>query len=448
MTDSNATVPPAAEPFFSATFDRSFINHSGGSYRYLVVTVRAPEAESQVAEKLPINLALVLDASGSMNGPRLDAARLAAKQLIEKLGDDERVSLVSFATDVIVHGSGMALDPMGRATLVAALDTMHTRGSTDLGAGWLQGCECAALRKATADRMEQDHVFLLSDGHANHGIIDPVVLARHANELRQRGISTSTIGVGMDYSPMQLQAIAEAGGGRMHDAEQPHEIAEIMLAELGDARATALRDVELTIDLPQGVRAHALSTAQSLSTHGRLRVVLGSMLSKAERTIVIQVETPPQFGAPTIALHASLSWRTPTSDDRKSIDHPPCELTFSSAVDCMRQPRNLKATQTTAMHWQTWVVHQAMQRNQDGRIGEGQHFAEQQLRYLERYCQGVPECQVYVEALQRYAPTMRDRYDTRVAKEVMLKSYKFSRSEQDRRSYYREDGDEFLPPRP
>jgi hypothetical protein len=43
---------------------------------------------------------------------------------------------------------------------------------------------------------------------------------------------------------------------------------------------------------------------------------------------------------------------------------------------------------------------------------------------------------------------MRDRYDTRVAKEVMLKSYKFSRSEQDRRSYYREDGDEFLPPRP
>ena len=448
MTDSNATVPPAAEPFFSATFDRSLIYHSGGSYRYLVVTVRAPEADTQVKEKLPLNLALVLDASGSMAGPRLDAARLAAQQLIDKLGDDERVSLVSFASDVIVHGSGMALDPMGRATLGAALNMMCTRGSTDLGAGWLQGCECAALRKATADRMEQSHVFLLSDGHANQGIVDPVLLARHANELRQRGISTSTIGVGMDYSPMQLQAIAEAGGGRMHDAEQPNEIAEIMLAELGDARATAMRDVELTIELPPGVRAHALSTAQSHFMPGRMRVVLGSMLSKAERTIVIQVETPPQFGAPSIALHASLSWRTPTSDDRKTMGHPPCELTFATGGDCLRQQRDLKATQTTAMHWQTWVVHQAMQRNQDGRIGEGHQFAEQQLRHLERYCLGVPGCQVYLEALQRYAPTMRDRYDTRVAKEVMLKSYKYNRSERDRRSYIREDGDEFLPPRP
>jgi hypothetical protein len=81
------------------------------------------------------------------------------------------------------------------------------------------------------------------------------MLAKHASELRKRGIVTSTVGVGHNYSPTQLQAIAEAGGGRMHDAEEPGDIAQIVMAELNDTLSTVVDHLEL-LGLLQGAGGH------------------------------------------------------------------------------------------------------------------------------------------------------------------------------------------------
>ena len=60
----------------------------------------------------------------------------------------------------------------------------------------------------------QNRVIVLSDGHANRGLVEPGELGHHAAELRKRGLYTSTVGIGDNYSPVQLDAIAEHGGGR------------------------------------------------------------------------------------------------------------------------------------------------------------------------------------------------------------------------------------------
>ena len=92
-----------------------------------------------------------------------------------------------------------------------------------------------------------NHVILLSDGPANRGILDPEILSNYASEMRDRGLYCSTVGIGDNYSMTQLQALAEAGGVRMHDAEHAHEIAEVVLAELWEVRKTHPQNIKVII---------------------------------------------------------------------------------------------------------------------------------------------------------------------------------------------------------
>ena len=444
-TNDPASSRPA-QPIATAKLDRSLVNASGDSIRYLVIDVTAPQATVvEGAPKLPLDIALVLDASGSMQGASIEAAREAVRKLLGSLSDDDRVSLVSFADDVITHASSVATDQLGNAQIESEIARLRTRGSTDLAAGWLQGCECVAVRKATAGRIERDHVFLLSDGHANRGIVLPQQLAAHADALRQRGVPSSTIGIGVGYSPTQLQAIAEAGGGRMHDAERPEEIAEIVLAELGDTRNTVLQDVAVHLDLPAGTQAFAFGAAHTTTRYNGVEVLLGSMLAGARRTLVVQLRTPAGHHGSSLEVRASLRWRHVETGEVGGVALPPNELTFAFAHECEMQPRDVVTSLVAVQQWQAWVVHRSMQMNQVGDIQEAYEFVAQQLRHMIRYSRNLPGCEAYIEALNRLLPTLNRRYDMPMAKEMMLSSYKRSRMEQDRRSMQRHVADEFLP---
>jgi Ca-activated chloride channel family protein len=75
------------------------------------------------------------------------------------------------------------------------IEQVDSRGCTDLSGGWLTGC------REIADHLDGEQLarcLLLTDGLANRGIVDHDELARHATELRARGIVTSTFGIGRD----------------------------------------------------------------------------------------------------------------------------------------------------------------------------------------------------------------------------------------------------------
>lgn len=174
------------------------------------------------ASRVPLNLALVIDASGSMEGPPLAAATQAAVGVTKSLEEEDRLSIVSFASEMIVHLEATAMDSRGKAQAKSVLKELATRGSTNLAAGWTFGCECVAKEMASRG-LASGRVILLSDGHANEGIVDPLQLREIADNLRRRGVFTSTVGIGDGYSEDQLQVIAEHGGGRLHDADAPRK---------------------------------------------------------------------------------------------------------------------------------------------------------------------------------------------------------------------------------
>jgi Ca-activated chloride channel family protein len=146
-----------------------------------------------------------------MSGRRLRYAKTAATGVANALKEGDRLSIVSFSDEAAVHIAQLEMSDGNRVRAVDAIGRLQTSGSTNLSDGWFTGVEqvAAADREGSINR-----VVILSDGKANQGILDVDVLSRHAAELRNRGVTTSTVGIGDDYESVFLQAIATAGGGR------------------------------------------------------------------------------------------------------------------------------------------------------------------------------------------------------------------------------------------
>ncbi|HYN78042.1 MAG TPA: DUF6569 family protein, partial [Lamprocystis sp. (in: g-proteobacteria)] len=174
--------------------DRRLIRWRGDSERFLHLRLRASRLGG---ERAPVDLALALDRSGSMGGDKWPRACEAALTAIERLGPRDRVALVVFDDHIDTLLPLTAAGPEARLAATGALSGVGPRGSTNLGEGWLTACGLIG-REATNERLSR--CFVLTDGQANVGIVDPAELAVHAAQLLALGIRTSTFGVGDDYN--------------------------------------------------------------------------------------------------------------------------------------------------------------------------------------------------------------------------------------------------------
>jgi Ca-activated chloride channel family protein len=419
---------------FNARFDRSLIWRKGGSVRYLLAEVQAPAVSmTEPREHAPdLNLAVVIDASASMKGPPLEAAKKAAIGIVETMRPCDRLSVVSFASDVIVHLPGTQMIEANKASAIDAIASLHTRGCTNLAAGWLEGAECVATH-AEANVGCQNRVVLLSDGHANEGLTDPAELARIADDLRVRGVFSSTVGIGNGYSPIQLQAIAEAGGGRMHDAERPEEIIEVVTAELMEIYETAVENVTICVDGPDNLAVEPFGSYRVQQEGTAISVNIGSLLPGAKRQLVVKFMAPACTTTPEYEVTASATWTIPGDDRVQSSAKVLCPLRHATGRRNSAQERDFAASVDIAKIWQAQIVRVATSLNMDRDLYRSQQYVSHQLRFFERYCEDLPGVERLVNELYRLRSVADREMSPRASKEAMLMSHKSSRGESDRR---------------
>lgn len=436
--------PDRAGLTLSAVLDRELAWRNGGSVRYLVASVQAPElAPAGRSEPRPLNLALVVDASGSMSGERLQAAKRAAAGIAGALSPRDRLSVVSFSSDVQVHADAPPCDAAGSRQALAAIDSLETRGATNLAAGWLQGAECVA-RAAAAHPGLQCRVILLSDGQANEGIVDPAELAVHASAMREHGVLTSCVGIGDDYSTVQMQALADHGGGRMHDAQRPEEIVEVVVAELKDMAQSAAEAVEARLHAPRGMTVEAMGGYPTRHTGDGLACAIGSLPGGASRQAIFRLTCPRGETGDTLALQASVAWRRPGESNTLTIDAPAVSLRFAPGRENGPQPRNIAASVQVALVWQADVVRQAIRMNRDGRVQDAAAWLLQQLRHFERYARDLPGGPDWIAELERTARRITRPMHERSRKEIDLAMYQRVRVQEDARSVKRGEWGSFL----
>ncbi len=184
------------------------------------LTFRAPEIEDQS----DINVAMVLDASGSMaDGNRVAIARTAAETLRQSLGPKDRVSIVHFTTDVIDEFTVVNASPDDRAAINSiALLTPHE--STNVQAGLNLGVQLAhQMRIERPDAL--NYIVLFSDGVANVDATNPFSILDSATDVDpDNPLRLITIGVGVaNYNDVLLEQLAQHGNGWYRYLTVPEE---------------------------------------------------------------------------------------------------------------------------------------------------------------------------------------------------------------------------------
>jgi Ca-activated chloride channel family protein len=417
----------------TAGLDRSRAWEEGGSVRYLVAELAAEGATTPRTEAPAMNLALAIDVSGSMAGDKIDAARRAARAVAEALTERDRLSIIAFDSTAELLLDARPMDRAGRAAAITAIAGLVERGGTNLFDGWLLAAERVALAMAAAPQASH-RVLLLSDGQANEGVTERQEIAHHAGALLERGVVTSALGIGDGYDEELLGAIAEAGGGNLHDAENAPEIGEVVLGELQAGRAALVERVTLRVTVPANLRAEVVGAWAHAALPGVIEVMVGSLMPDQTKRVVFRLHCPS--GAPGTAILLGVSAGGAAPDGGDAIDARPveAELHLARGSENNAQPRDAARCLAVVQAWQADALRRAVRMNREGDRRAAKHFLERELRWMEPYARGIPSTETLLAELILVQRRVSEEWDERTRKEVYALSYKMSRSEMDLRA--------------
>lgn len=267
-----------------AGLDRAAVLKGAASERFLTINIEAPAFDG-FAKRLPVNVAVVMDVSGSMAAQgKIDFAKSAAKAIVRKMDAGDAYSLVTFNDDarVVVR----ATELHDREHVLRQIDRVYEGGGTNLYAGMTGGSKQI---EAVLDSGEVGRMIILSDGKANVGVTDADTLARFAATASSHGIAVSAMGVGLDYNEDLLARIADLGGGTYDYIDNPSELESVFAAELNRTTSILAQHTALTIDLPAGVEPIEVIGWDAVRTGNGWQLFLGDVQAGSKRKVVARV---------------------------------------------------------------------------------------------------------------------------------------------------------------
>ncbi len=294
----------------SLNIDQALIAREVPSQRVLEISIHSPKAASQNLRPA-LNLALVLDRSGSMSGEKLVYVKRAAQHVLDLLEEQDRVALVVYDDEVKLISPSVQVTPAVRQSLKRQIGELEAGASTNLSGGWLAGCQevADAIQPETINR-----ALLLTDGLANLGIVDLEELAQHAKELCRRGVSTTTFGVGEGFNEHLLEAMANQGGGNFYYIDTPNQIPELFQREFKELSAVTARDVEVVLDIPEHVHAQILGGWRVETVEQQMRIFVGSLFSTQQVDLYVKLLTPPMNAQDQLAFSVTLTGKDEQSE--------------------------------------------------------------------------------------------------------------------------------------
>ncbi len=212
----------------------------GGDWTLLQMGMSSP-IDPATIEKPPLEIAVVLDRSGSMSSAgKMGFAKQGVKLLVDALGPEDRLTVIAFDDYVEkVFGPATVTD---KVALKTQIDAIQPRGSTNLYDALKGGFEAIA----PASEQRQRRVMFLTDGLATAGNTNDAAIEAMAAGYAKKHLGLTTIGLGNDVSTGLLRRLAEKGSGNFYFVEKPEAVTEVFTEELAFFVAPIAYDLELT----------------------------------------------------------------------------------------------------------------------------------------------------------------------------------------------------------
>ncbi len=244
------TAPGSGPVTFTGHLDRTAVLRGRDGVVRMELVIAARSGDAAPRARIPTDLMIVLDRSGSMSGDKIEHARAAVRELVAQLGPEDRFGLVTYSNDAALTIPLSPVAELARAAWTATVGEISPDGGTNMASGLdlaLDVIECAR----SAGRVPR--VILISDGLANQGDATPEGLTRRAGRAARGEYMLSTVGLGSDFNEYLMSALADAGTGNFYYLQGSEDLGTVFAREFDAARTTVASGLEVKIEPAPGV---------------------------------------------------------------------------------------------------------------------------------------------------------------------------------------------------
>lgn len=271
---------------FELSAGRSVLPAGQKSILELKASVTGFEVESE-SHRPSLNIALVIDRSGSMSGRKIEQAKEAAACAVRQMRENDIVSVVIYDDEVEVLVP--ATKCTDEQTILSKIKSIRSGGATALYDGTVKGAD--EVKKFFA-KGQVNRVILLSDGMANVGPSTPEELGELGGRLADEGISVTTLGLGEGYDEDLMQKLAQASDGNHVFITSESSLVEVFDQEFQSVTSVVASEAVCEILCAEGVRPIRVLNRDAEIDGGKVRVSWNQIYSGHERYVLLEVEVP------------------------------------------------------------------------------------------------------------------------------------------------------------
>ena len=262
----------------------AFLRGFNTKARFLV-RIQAPAPPEEIAERPPLNLALVIDQSSSMRGTPLQEAKNCAHMIIDALKPTDKASLTVYSNNANLVMPNTVLKD--KSTFKKAISNIEAGGMTALFDGWKKGAD--SLPKITE---EFCRVLLLSDGQANRGLTHIPSIKEATESYSNKGITTSTYGLGLNFNEDLMLEMANSGGGNAYFGATADDLSDPFNEEFELISHLYAKDVKLRFKPEEG---YTFRVVNKYRTDGSDMIRLPNMAYDTEIWALVEVDIDSNF---------------------------------------------------------------------------------------------------------------------------------------------------------
>ncbi|MCX6365267.1 MAG: VWA domain-containing protein, partial [Armatimonadetes bacterium] len=265
-------------------------------------------------KRLPVNVCLVIDRSGSMDGSPIQYVKKACEHVVDLLTPDDVLSIVTFEESVEV------LMPARRVTdpnlIKQHIQRIVAGTTTNLFDGlYAGGSQVASVPMAGY----VTRVLLLTDGEPTAGLKDFQSIVQQVADLKNRGITVTALGFGPEYNVELMSGIALRSGGNYYYIERPEQIPEVFQKEMLTILGVTAKNIRLTLTLPRGVTVRQCYGSPPELGARHAAISLPDIERGATVTKLWEVDYDPHASATFRTAKVILSWDDGATGQRETL---------------------------------------------------------------------------------------------------------------------------------